>query len=285
MMQECWPQIPVWRRQALLEDLEQLADDNYLLSYEQICRIAIDDDDPRVRFLAIRPLVIYEPTDLITKILGILETDSDENVRAVCASTLGKFVYLGEIEDIPAKTKDKIVDCLLRVTQGQDVREVRRRALEALGYTNRPEIPDLIKKAIVSEETDWLVSALFAIGRTYDSRWSPNVIQMLRHQSPAIRFEAARSAGELEIKDAVRDLMELLDDTDEDTRLAATWSLSQIGGEGVKKTLEKQLKAANSHEEAKIAQDALDNLLFNEDMELFGLLEFSDDDDDDLLDY
>jgi HEAT repeat protein len=277
-----WPQIPDWRRQALLEDIEQLADDNSLLSFEQICRIAIDDEDPQVRFLAVRPMFIYEPVDLITKILSMLEVDPDENVRAVCASTLGRFVYLGEIEDIPPTTKDEVVECLLRVTQSEDKREVRRRALEALGFANHKDVPELIDQAFASEHDDWLVSALFAMGRTYDSRWSPKVVQMLHHQSPAIRFEAARAAGELEIQDAVQNLLELLDDTDEDVRLAANWSLSQVGGEGVMEALENQLKAARSQEEARVAQEALDNLLFNQDMELFGLLEFTEDDDDSL---
>jgi HEAT repeat protein len=276
---EAWPQIPEWRRQALLEDIEQLADDNNLLSFEQICRIAIDDDDPRVRFLAVRPMFIYEPVDLIAKILSMLEADPDENVRAVCASTLGRFVYLGEIEEIPPTTKDGVVECLLRVSQGEDKREVRRRALEALGFANHMQVPELIDQAFASEHDDWLVSALFAMGRTYDTRWSPKVVQMLHHQSPAIRFEAARAAGELEIQDAVQNLLELLDDTDEDVRLAATWSLSQVGGEGVMEALENQLKAARSQEETRLAQEALDNLLFNQDMELFGLLDFTEDDD------
>jgi len=281
-IKEAWSQIPDWRRRALLEDIEQLADDNNLLSFEQICRIAIDDDDPRVRFLAVRPMFMYEPVDLIGKITSMLENDADENVRAVCASTLGKFVYLGEIEDIPHQTKDEIVDCLLRVTQSEDTREVRRRALEALGFTTHKTIPGLIDQAFASEHNDWLVSALFAMGRTYDSRWAPKVVQMLHHQSPAIRFEAARAAGELEIRDAVQNLLELIEDTDEDVRLAATWSLSQVGGEGVMEALENQLKVARSQEEARVAQEALDNLLFNQDMELFGLLDFTEEDDDSL---
>ena len=62
-LKAAWPTIPVWRRRALLEDIEELAEGNYLLSYESFCRIAIDDEDPRVRFLAIRPMFTYEPED------------------------------------------------------------------------------------------------------------------------------------------------------------------------------------------------------------------------------
>jgi HEAT repeat protein len=283
-IKEIWPQIPVWRRRALLEDIEQLADDNFLLSFEYICRVAIDDEDARVRFLAVRPMSMYEPVDLIAQILNMLEADPDENVRAVCASTLGRFVYLGEIDDIPSATKDEVVSCLLRVAKGQDNMDVRRRALEALGYADHKEVPQLIDEAINSNETNWLISALFAMGRTYDSYWSPKVVEMLHHQLPAIRFEATRSAGELGIGEAVPTLLELLEDSDEDVRMAAIWSLSQVGGEGVREALEKQYKEVHSQEEANIIQDALDNLIFNEEMKLFGLLDFSEEEDD-LLDY
>lgn len=284
-LKEAWNQIPVWRRRALMEDIEQLADDNYLLSFESICRIAIDDEDAQVRFLAVRPMFMYEPVDLIQQLLEMMDGDSDENVRAVCASTLGKFVYLGEIEDIPATTKDQVVDCLLLVTEGEDSIDVRRRALEALGFSSHKAVPVLIDQAFNSEETNWLVSALFAMGRTYDARWIPKVISMLDHHLPAIRFEATRAAGELEIKDAREHLLDLLDDTDDDVRMAAAWSLSQIGGEGVRKALEDLSKSVEKSEEADNLQNALDNLIFNEEMKLFGLMEFTEDDDDPYLDF
>ncbi|MBC8504954.1 MAG: HEAT repeat domain-containing protein [Anaerolineales bacterium] len=278
-LKTAWPNIPDWRRRALLEDIEELAEGNLLLSFESVCRIAIDDEDPQVRFLAIRPMFIYEPEDLLYQLMNILETDEDENVRACCASTLGKFVFLGEIENIPDDTTQDLVNCLLKVTKGNDSTQVRRRALEALGFASSKEVPKLIEAALLRDGTDWLISALFAMGRTCDKRWNPNVISMLNHQLPAVRFEAVKAAGELEISDAVEELIDLLNDSNDDVRLAAAWSLSQIGGEGVKDALEKLMKANHNYEEVGLIQDALDNLMFNEDMELFGLLEFSNDDD------
>jgi len=279
-LKAAWPRIPDWRRRALLEDIEGLAEDNYLLSFESVCRIAIDDDDPQVRFLAIRPMFTYEPEDLLPQLLQMMEVDPDENVRAVCASALGKFVFLGEIEELSPKTNQQIVECLLRVAKSQDSTEVRRRALEALGFASSKEVPKLIDEALEREETDWLISALFAMGRTYDSRWIPNIISMLDHQLPAVRFEAARAAGELEISDAAPQLMDLLDDSDDDVRFAAAWSLSQIGGEGIIEALEDLQQTTHDHEEADLIQDAIDNLLFNEEMEMFGLLDFTEEDED-----
>jgi HEAT repeat protein len=101
---------------------------------------------------------------------------------------------------------------------------------------------------------------------------------MLDHQSPTVRFEATRAAGELEISDAAPRLIELLDDTDDDIRLAAAWSLSQVGGEGVREKLEKLLKDSTYPEEAGVLQDAIDNLIFNEELDLFGLMDLTEDD-------
>jgi len=279
-LKDAWPRIPVEQRRALLENLEDLAEDDYLLSFESICRLAIDDDDPQVRVLAIRPMFTYEPEDLIPQISQMLETDPDENVRAVCASTLGKFVYLGEIEELPEHIKDGIVERLLRVAHSQDNREVRRRALEALGFASSEEVPKLIADALETDETDWLVSALFAMGRTFDKRWIPQVTSMLDHQLPGVRFEAVRAAGELEISAAAPQLIELLEDSDDDVRFAAAWSLSQIGGEDAREALENLLEATHNDEEADLIQDALDNLLFNEEMRLFDLMDLTDDDEE-----
>ena len=279
VLKNVWPSIPDWRRRALLEDIEEMADGNLLLSFESVCRIAIDDQDHQVRFLAIRPMFIYEPDDLLSKLLKMLETDEDENVRACCASTLGKFVYLGEIEELPEESNKNVVECLLRVMKGKDSSAVRRSALEALGFASSKEVPNLIEAALQQDDTDWLVSALFAMGRTYDKRWHEVVIEMLAHQLPAVRFEAVRAAGELEISDAAEELLDLLNDSDDAVRLASAWSLSQIGGEGVKDSLENLLKSTRNDEEAGLLQDALDNLMFNEDMDLFGLIEFDDDND------
>ncbi len=276
-----WPRIPLWRRLALLEDMERLVEENNLLSFEAVCRIALKDEDPQARFLAVRSLITYEAADLIDQFIGLLRNDPDTQVRAMCAASLGHYIYLGEIEEIPNAIKDKIVAQLLQVTQGEDDSEVRRRALESLGYATHKAVASLIKRAFDTGEENWITSALFAMGRSYDTRWKINVVQMLNHQLPAIRFEAARAAGELEISEAAPRLIELLDDTNSDVRLAAAWSLSQVGEEGAKEALVSLTQNTLDAEEAIFLDEALDNLLFNEDLDLFGLLDIDDADDDD----
>ena len=55
LLGENWEKIALWRRQALMEDLPVLADNDYLLSFEAVGRIAVRDPDPQVRFGGILP--------------------------------------------------------------------------------------------------------------------------------------------------------------------------------------------------------------------------------------
>ena len=128
-----WKDIPTWRRKALLEDLEQLFGDDYLLSFKSVCRLGLDDSNSEIRFLSIHSLFEYDIRDLIPALLDSVVTDEHEDVRAVSATVLGKYVYEGEIDKISRETLRQIEDQLLAVVQGNDTMMVRRRALEILG--------------------------------------------------------------------------------------------------------------------------------------------------------
>jgi HEAT repeat protein len=272
-----WPSISPKRRTTLLEDLEQIGDVDDLLFFDEICRIALVDELPRVRCLAIRILRAYEAPNLIPAFLRMLEKDSDRDVRAEAASAMGGFVYMGEIEEIPGRDLRKIEDCLLRVITGTDDKLVRRRALEALGFSSRDEVNPLIEKAYALKDSDWQVSALFAMGRSADPRWKPQVLARLDDSRTPVRAEAVVAAGELELKEATRPLLKLLRDDDVDVRAAAIWSLSQIGGEHVAEALEAMLEKTEDDDEAELLEDALDNLAFTEDMRNFALLDIPED--------
>jgi HEAT repeat protein len=135
----------------------------------------------------------------------------------------------------------------------------------------------MIETAYASGNKGWIASALSAMGHSADERWEPQVLAMLENSLPTIRLEAARAAGELEIHQAVRELKDLLDDPDQDVHDAAVWSLSQIGGEGVRETLEQMYEEMDDDDEADYLSEALDNLAFTEDMQLYTLFNFPED--------
>lgn len=262
-----WPQVAVERRLSLLEDLEDLAETDTLVSFDDLARFALEDGDPRVRAVAIRLLWESEDARLISVFTKMMRSDPDETVRATAAGGLGLFVYLGEVEDIPEEKLKQVEESLLSVYQGQDRPLVRRRALEALGYSSREEVPAILEKAFSSGDKDWMASALFAMGRSADERWEKQVLAMLDHPEPDVMLEAIRAAGELELNEARKPLLELVrenEDLDVELRSAAIWSLSQIGGEGVRELFEKLAENTEDEDEEFIIEEAIDNLNFKE---------------------
>ncbi len=273
-----WPRISTWRRQALLEDIEVIGESDFLLSFEALSRLALEDADAKVRAAAVRTLWDIEEEDLVPLYLDMLHHDENQDVRAAAATALSKYVYLGEIEELETQLQVDIENSLLMVANSADVPLVRRRVLEALGFSSREEVIPLIEAAYETSERDWVASALFAMGRSANERWIEKVIPMLNHPIPAIRLEAARAAGELEAEDAVETLLQLLEDDNDEVRLAAVWSLSQIGGEGVREALENLQASTEDDEEADLIDEALDNLTFTEDMGLYSMFDIPTDD-------
>ena len=150
----------------------------------------------------------------------------------------------------------------------------------SLGYSENPKIPALILSAYASNDREWVVSALAAMGHSADAQWSPKILASLGHSHPQIRSEAARAAGELEINKAVSRLLELLEDDDDTaTRQAVIWSLAQIGGEGVRKGLETALENSSDEEEQDYIEEALELLSFTEESTLFPILDLDGSDD------
>jgi len=283
-IQLIWDTIPSWRRLALLQDAQNLGDKDLVLSFESLARIALQDNDPNVRILSLQILENYETTDLISVFINLMHNDPDVPVRATAASVLGRFVYLGEIEEIPEKVLHKIEDQLLSILQGNEDKSVRQNALEAIGYSGRKEVAPLIENAFNSGDLGWIASSLTAMGNSADNRWKQKIIKMLGNIHPGIRNKAAWAAGELELQEAVPQLMELTDDPDDDTRQASIWSLSLIGGEGVRSTLENLLGSTQNDEDEAVLNDALEQLSLTEEFSSIPLLELDDEDliDDDL---
>ena len=266
LLLEAWPQVSARRKQTLLEDLEDLAEADTLTCFDDLARPLLTDPEAHVRVQAIRLLWECEEAKLIPVYLKILNKDEDTEVRAAVANALGLFVYLGELEKIPAEIHHKIEDQLIEATTSTEQILVRRRALESLGYSGREEVIPLIEAAYHEKNPDWMVSALFAMSRSSNVRWKKQVLSQLCAPDEDIRSEAIHAAGELELASACSVLLDLLEDEEDlELRRELIWALSKIGGDGVRDRLEELLDAETDDEEAEFIEGALDNLFFTED--------------------
>lgn len=261
-LRDMWGEIPTKRRRAVVAELGQLALDHFEFLFEPVNRYAMNDPDPQVRCMAIENLWESEDPDLVLPLLSALRGDRSADVRAAAAKILGKFVYMAELEELAMGLRTQLEETLINAVQNDSVQSVRRRSLESLGYSSRREVPALIKQAYSGSEIDDLLTAITAMGRSADDTWGPDVLGHLHHSGPVIRAAAARAAGELELRESIPELIELLEDVHQEVRRQAIWALGQLGGDEAQQALA-AMEALDLDEQTKdIIRDALDHLIF-----------------------
>jgi hypothetical protein len=257
-----WQALPETRKVNLLEDLEDVMESDTLVSFDTLARELLSDPHASIRIFALRLLWECEDAGLIPDLLKLSTQDADIDARTTATSLLGKYVLLGELDALRPEMKEKVVNHLLAIMQSGDHAQVKRRALESLGYSSHPSVPAMIQNAFLSEDNTWITSALCAMGRSADEAWASQVDGMLTSDIPEVQFEAVRAAGELELSTSRGKMLSLLDAEveDQELKLALIWSLSQIGGDEVKEKLDELLELAADEDEADWIEKALENL-------------------------
>jgi HEAT repeat protein len=279
-----WPTIPTPRRRAIMQELVEISEVNFEVYFDPVFLLTLADEDAEVRAAAINGLWEHEDPVLIGPLVHLLRTDDAAIVRAAAAIALGRFIYMGAVEEIDQHQALLAEEALLdTIHQGAEEIEVRRRAVESIAYSSEPAVAQIIENAYYDENEKMQVSAIFAMGRSADANWRPQVIVELDNENSEIRFEAARASGELEASEAIPKLVELVaDDPDLQVQEMAIWALGRIGGPVAREALEEYMES-DVVAIASAAEEALDDLnLFSDSFDLF---DFDEDDDDDWLDF
>ena len=280
LFMDAWPRVKPTRKLLLLDELLIHLDTDTIVSYEEIGRALLDDSDGDVRSRAIRLLAESDDPKLASKFVDMFLNDADLAPRMEATTLLGEFILLGELEKLKESLQRKIEDAMIAVIRSEDNPSLRKRALEALSYSSRPEIAALIESAFERADPTWVASALRAMGRSHDERWNDDVVNRMLDDDPRIRFAAVEAAGELNIEDAGPILIKMLEDEEEDDDVvaAAIWSLSQIGGDDARIYLLNLIENTEDEDLVEFLEDALENLEFNTELNKFDLLSLDDDD-------
>lgn len=272
-----WDLVKPEKKVALMDDLASMMDYNFQVSFDDFAKFCLNDEDSLVRAAAIRLLLEYSGRDLVAPMLDMLENDSDEVVQSTAATMLGNYVYLGELEEFPAKDARRVEDALLAAIADSSSTLVQRRALEAVSASSREEIEPLILAAYEKKEKEWQLTALFSMGRSADALWGRYVLENLDSEDSDILFEAVQAAGEIGLEQARKPLLELAaraEDLDQYVRMALAHSLENIGGKGVQAALEHLMELAEDDEEEEMIEQALEFTSFTEGVrsspEMFG---------------
>jgi len=257
-----WGNLPVDVRRGTVRAWNALAIEDFEMDFSAALRVAMRDTDADVRATAIAGLDEDEDIRLIPQLSEILEHDGAAVVRAAAARALAHFVLMGELDKILPHAFEIACAALLKAHSNLDEDlDVRRYALEALGYTNLHDTPKMIEAAYAHPEEKMRISAVLAMGRSADKRWAKIACRELLSPLPEMRYEATRACGELALPEAVPALVELADDVNLDIQQMALWALGQIGGKQAQRTLEQYVDADNPVLR-RAAHDALEELEF-----------------------
>jgi len=277
---DVWTRVEPTRKLVLLDQLLSYLDSDTIVSYEEIGRVLLDDPDAGVRTRAIRLLVESDDPKLADKLIDIFLHDAELAPRLEAVQLLGEFILLGELDKVNQSLQRRMEDALIGLVRSEEDSTLRKRALESLSFSSRPEIAALIESAFERIDPAWIASALRAMGRSHDERWKENVVSMLLDEDPIIKFAAIEAAGQLIIEEAVPILLQILDDEEEpeDVATAAIWALSQIGGDDARTYLVALIDQTEDEDLVEFLEDALENLNFTEEFNKFDLLTLDEDD-------
>jgi HEAT repeat protein len=256
-----WNELPAAYRRKLLRTLVDVSETNFELNYTGFAHFALEDPDAAVREAAIEALWDEDSLDLMQQLIEIAQTDEAREVRAAATSALGRFILAGELGELPEVETVKAQDVVINILNNpaEDI-DVRRRALESIANCGHPIVEGAIDAAYNGDDNRMQISAVFAMGRTYDERWGDIVISELDSDDPEMRYEAARAAGELELEEAVTHLSRLAFDDDVEIQDVAIWSLGEIGGKEAVRVLNLLAKSARADKQPEVMtaiEDAL----------------------------
>jgi HEAT repeat protein len=238
LFQKAWPLIAVDRRRQIINFLVEIAEASFEVDFSQVFRFCLGDEDERVREAAIEGLWEDDDTALINPLLTLLQDDPSISVRAGAATSLSRYILLGELDKIKAQPFALVREALLEIIHSpfEDL-EVRRRAIESIAYFSEEGVRNIIEAAYYDEDEKMRISAVFAMGRSADPYWSDLVMSELESSSPEMRYEAAMACGELELSAATPLLANLVNDPDREVQEAAICALGQIGGDEARRIL------------------------------------------------
>ncbi|MFN8377164.1 MAG: HEAT repeat domain-containing protein [Anaerolineae bacterium] len=277
---------PIWlsldddvRRRVVLA-LSEASETNFEFDFNPFGRFALNDPVPTVRALAVDLLWEDTSLDVMKALVALVHDDESAEVRASAASALGPFVLMGELGELDSAHAEHIQDLLLETynNEREDI-EVRRRALEAVANSGHEAVEDAILEAYHSDEHRMHVSALFAMGRTADDRWTPIVLEELESDDHELRYEAARAAGELELEDSIPVLTRIAFDDEVEIRDVAVWALGEIGGREpmrVLQVLSEEAKESDDEDLMNAIEDAIATANLGKDSSMY-LIDFPDD--------
>lgn len=279
-----WPQVSPNYRAQIARHMADISEENFVVDFSPFAEPFLKDEEPAVRLAALDMLWDSTDTSLIEPIIYLMANDKDDAVRASAAATLGHYMLMIQWGEINQKFEAPVTAALLtQINHGFTPKSVRRAALESISSSGAPEVPELIRQAYASGDPQMKLSAIFAMGRSADERWSQQIANELESDEPEMRVEASRAAGILGQSDYSEKLAHIaLNDDHLEAQIAAIYALGQIGNDTAVRTLDEISNSIEYEDLHEIAEEAMEEMMImGLDIDL-SLIDWEADDDDDV---
>lgn len=230
----------------------------------------LHSSDPEIMLSALQAASNYVSDEsLFQEIFKMAHDYQEEEIRAMANSCLGAVIQDGlEFEDqLPpgfptgyaSVTREfylTVRDFLLaKVDALMESMEVRRRALEALGYLAfQPEVRQIVMRFYHQAPNPYVkVSALYAMGLIKDAVFERLILEELYSSSEPVLLEAVHSAAGLELHAAEERLMQLSKSPSTDIRYESVVALGAVAPISRLPDIIKNLEANEQSEEVREA--------------------------------
>lgn len=258
-----WNEIDLPIRLALVREMVNRFETGTEYHFDRALIASLADSEVDVKLLAFEGLTDTTDLSLLEWLVGHLPDEPATTVRAAGLRIAGQFVLAAELGTLDTQQAEKIQHLVLSIMENDPDPEVRLQGLEAAAYiSGHPQVIAAIDNAYLSPSHDDQVSAIRAMGRQGDPRWSGIILNQFRSDEPELRFEAARAAATVGSQAIVPQLVDLTDDEDAEVQMAAIETLGTIGGD-VAVNILRQLEQSESPAVAEAAGAALEEALLS----------------------
>ena len=103
-----------------------MAEADFEVNFNEVFRVGLADEDAQVRTASIEGLWEDEDVSLIPHLIACLKEDENVTVRAAAATSLGRFVLLGELGKIHTDFYTPAYDALLAAYRDEESVDVQR---------------------------------------------------------------------------------------------------------------------------------------------------------------
>lgn len=264
------------QKTAFYRAMTQSSADNFEHNYAPIAEIGIDDPDGEIRAASIQVLGFEDSREIGARILDAAQNDPYEGAQIAAIEILGQYMFESSVENRIPVSKKKLFDVLEKLIEHKND-AVRRAAVVAFAISEKDRVKEIISGYLAGNVREELIAGLAAVRHSLGEDWDDSVLELIRDDDEDISLEAIRTAGALQLRQALPALYEILSRFDRITPellIITAEAVAEIGDENSLDVLETLGEAVVDMDEE--ITDAIDECIDTLNMSIHMGLTFED---------